>query len=176
MMKKLLMIFLFALSSTAYGQPWDCKKDFLDKGDSWGYEKCVVNQKIDAQNRARQEAQQKFEPLRTEAHNDVVAQALNYVSGKGEDADDDWFYYPVKRNNGNCIFKSTQTFDPDIDLNKGNPKAIEFFTRNTQWGQQLYISRVEGLPEFRCNGCNGDRVQRAWALIYKECKGTRKAF
>ena len=57
-MKKLLVVFLIALSSTAYGQPWDCKKDFLDKGDSWGYEKCVVNQKIDAQNRARQEAQE----------------------------------------------------------------------------------------------------------------------
>ena len=57
-MKKMLMIFLLAISSTAYGQPWDCKKDFFDKGDSWGYEKCVMSQKIDAQNRARQEAQE----------------------------------------------------------------------------------------------------------------------
>jgi hypothetical protein len=124
--------------------------------------------------RSKQEAQQKIESLSAEARNDVVAQALNYVSGKGEDAKYD-FYYPVERNNGSCIFKSDQTYRPDIDLNKGNPKAIEFFTQGNAYGN-AYISRVEGLPEFRCVACNGARVQRAWALIYKECKGTRKAF
>jgi hypothetical protein len=123
-----------------------------------------------------QQAIKEREPLRPKAQNDVVAQALNYVSGYGEDAKGETFYYPIDKNNGNCIFKSTSKYYPDIDLSKGNPSAIQFFTQDTQWGHQVYISRVEGLPEFRCNGCNGARVQRAWALIYKECKGTRKAF
>jgi hypothetical protein len=48
MMKKLLIVFLLAISSTAYGQPWDCKKNFFDKGDSWGYEKCVMSQNSDS--------------------------------------------------------------------------------------------------------------------------------
>ncbi len=107
---------------------------------------------------------------RSRVNADVISQALNYVSGNGEDASGWAFWYPVNRQNGNCIFVATST-GITIDLNKGNPNAIQFFTQGN-----TYITRVDGLNEFRCNGCNGDRVQRAWALIYKECKGTRKAF
>ncbi len=246
MVRKLLVMFLIALSSTAYGQPWDCKKDFLDKGDSWGHEKCLMSQNSvspktsdtpvkhpdttfdlelrtslpknpiaiclgDArkikelrgeffynihtgqchdscdnircqnihteifknleQDEIRQTKQKNVDLInRSRVNADVISQALNYVSGNGEDASGWAFWYPVNRQNGNCIFVATST-DITIDLNKGNPNAIQFFTQGN-----TYITRVDGLPEFRCNGCNGDRVQRAWALIYKECKGTRKAF
>ena len=118
----------------------------------------------------------------SEFNNDVVAQALNYVSGfviGDVDKTTSILYISTKsKTNLPCTYVRFENFvdsfikkRDEIDLNKGNPKAIEFFTQGN-----TYITRVDGLPEFRCNGCNGDRVQRAWALIYKECKGTRKAF
>lgn len=158
--------------------------------------------------RRKQEAQQKFESLRAEARNDVVAQALNYVSGNGEDANGAWFYYAINKDADQCIYSRSDisqdpkinefnaamnmfgaimgmntTTDPIIDLNKGDPRAIEFFSRHghpmfpdMQNPPTYYITKVEGVGTFECTNCNGDRVQRAWALIYKQCKGNRKAF
>jgi hypothetical protein len=114
---------------------------------------------------------------RPRVKDDVVSQALNYVSGYPEDGSGSTFWYPIKRQNGQCQFGmytplGVVYFESNVfDLNEGNPSAIGFFSQGS-----TYITRVEGLPEFRCEGCNGERVQRAWALIYKECKGTRKAF
>jgi hypothetical protein len=119
-------------------------------------------------------------------NDDVVAQALSYVSGLVlNDIDKSTRSFFISNNaetNRPCTYELVVDPTSDykaprvqIDLNKGNPSAIQFFTQDTTLGQ-VYISRVEGLPEFKCNGCNGARVQRAWALIYKECKGTRKAF
>jgi hypothetical protein len=126
-------------------------------------------------------ASQNIETLRSAAKNDVVAQALNYVSGYGEDAKNSDSYYPLERNNGNCIFSRFDSWNKltvKLDLNKGNPDTLEFesMTMNSDIRLVWYITRVEGLGEFRCLNCNSSRVQRAWALIYKECKGTRKAF
>jgi len=123
-----------------------------------------------------QQAIKERESIRVKAQNDVVAQALNYVSGYGEDAKGENFYYPIERNNGNCIFKSTEKGADIVDLNKGNPSAIQFSTQRGFMNVTVYISSIEGLRPFGCYECNGARVQRAWALIYKECKGTRKAF
>lgn len=159
--------------------------------------------------RRKQEVQQKIESARQEARNDVVAQALNYVSGYGEDAKGTYFYHPLKRDSGDCVLEKisvnrdssfenilNQTMNfmtlisgagtnnsPTIDLNQGDPRAIEFFTRrghpmfpDMQNPPTYHITKVEGIGAFECTNCNSDRVQRAWALIYKECKGTRKAF
>jgi TonB family protein len=115
-------------------------------------------------------------------NDDVVAQALNYVSGFVLDdigkRTRSFFISNNAETNRPCTYKLVVDPTSDfkiskvqIDLNKGNPNAIEFSSQGN-----VYISRVEGLPEFRCIGCYSARVQRAWALIYKECKGTRKAF
>jgi hypothetical protein len=117
------------------------------------------------------------------ANNDVTAQALNYVSGFGENQPSHALAFWVstsalKSSQPSCTYMMTGTPLGDffkskfVDLNRGNPDAVEFFTTSTN----TYITRVDGLPEFRCRNCNGARVQRAWALIYKECQGTRKAF
>lgn len=170
------MIFLLAISSVAFGQVqipmWTTEKEQLEN------EKKEREAQQQAQQRAQQEQQKlkELEPVRTKAQNDVVAQALNYVSGYGEDAKGENFYYPVERNNGNCIFKSTEKGADIVDLNKGNPSAIQFSTQRGFMNVTVYISSIEGLRPFGCYECNGDRVQRAWALIYKQCKGNRKAF
>jgi hypothetical protein len=136
---------------------------------------------IQDEQRRKLEVQQNIETLRSAAKNDVVAQALNYVSGYGEDAKNSDSYYPLERNNGNCIFSRFDSWNKltvKLDLNKGNPDTLEFesMTMNSDIRLVWYITRVEGLGEFRCLNCNSSRVQRAWALIYRECKGTRKAF
>ena len=124
---------------------------------------------------------QNIETLRSAAKNDVVAQALNYVSGYGEDAKGLDFYYPFDRNNGNCIFSRFDSWNKltvKLDLNKGNPDTIEIQSPIIYLDVRLegYMTKVEGLGTFGCQDCNPSRVRRAWALIYKECKGTRKAF
>jgi uncharacterized protein len=102
-------------------------------------------------------------------NDDVVAQALSYVSGFVlDDIDKSTRRFFISNNaetNRPCTYElvvdpTSNYKEPrvQIDLNKGNPSAIQFFTQG-----DVYISRVEGLPEFRCNGCNGARVQRAWA-------------
>ena len=152
---------------------------------------------------------QDIESLRSLAQKDVIAQALNYVSGNGENANGAFFYYASPNETGRCIYRrsdisqdpqinefnqlmnmfgaitgtNTKNTNSIIDLNQGNPEAIEFFSRR---GHPLfpemtnpptyYITKVEGLGDFECSNCNLDRVQRAWALIYRQCKGTRKAF
>jgi hypothetical protein len=152
---------------------------------------------------------QNIESLRSAAQKDVVAQALNYVSGNGENATGAFFYYAKDVGNGSCTYTrsdisqdqqvnqfnqamnmfgaltgtNTTNTDSIIDLNKGNPGAIEFFSRR---GHPLfpeminpptyYISKVEGLGTFECTKCNLERVQRAWALIYRQCQGDKKAF
>ncbi len=170
----------------------------------------------------------KIETLIAKASSDVVAQALNYVSGFGE--------VPILKNNSTefpfyvsnssttglpCTYEKIGVFNPKggidptsvlrgdgsvsefmklgrpkskpgeivsegtIDLNRGNPAAIRFYIKRGFSNEELYFSEVEGLGTFYCfnhqsffggNFCQGARVQRAWALIYKECKGTRKAF
>jgi hypothetical protein len=118
--------------------------------------------------------------LRSAAKNDLVAQAFNYVSGFGEDPKD-WGFDPLERNNGNCILKMrTNVVDLIVDLNKGNPDTIRIDSIFTDYDGRVlwYRTRVEGLAETVCSQykCIFSRVQSAWALIYRECKGTRKAF
>ena len=125
--------------------------------------------------RLEREQQEQSIPLRAKARNDVVAQALNYVDGGGENIDGRIVWLPTHRSNGDCIFKQIGGYGESvIDLNRGNPNAIEFVTDGDS-----YFSKVDGLPTLYCKldtNCIGTRVRRAWALIYKECKGTRKAF
>ncbi len=195
MMKKMLMVFLIAISSAATGMGnkniEQCDNDaqkiielegrrFYDAAIGKCPENCHEHMcqilhanvlKQIGQDEIRQTKQKNVDLInRSRVNADVISQALNYVSGKSEDASGADFWYPMNRQNGQCQFRR-RSDNADIDLNKGIPNAIQFFTQGN-----TYITRVEGLPEFRCNGCNGDRVQRAWALIYKECKGTRKAF
>jgi len=159
-MKKLLMMFLITISSTTNGQP---------------------------------KIQTNLDEARYAAHKDVVAQALNYITGYKDEPTGNTFYFPKERRNGNCIFEKTNDARNIVDFNKGNPDTIEINIVNsggdgfhTPYYDSI-VSKVEGLGTFQCGPnnskpfnipdvCNIQRVRRAWALIYRECKGTRKAF
>lgn len=75
-----------------------------------------------------------------------------------------------------------------IDLTKADFTSISFYrvngttqsTRNTNGTAYLkYQSRIKGLPDlFECdsNSCSIERLQRAWRLIERTCKGTKSSF
>lgn len=152
-------------------------------------------QRIKVEETKRREAEEELkwkkrkdeeENFRNSAKKDVVAQALNYISGYGEIAKGKSFYYPVNDRSSTCVYREYSS-KKDLDLNKGNPDAIEVYPGlgpvNPILGEMLNIaaipvvvSRVDGLGRFTCADCHIERIERAWQLIYSRCSGTRKAF